>query len=172
MGERGWAVQPEATADRHVRVCRKHQTTLREADTGDLLCPAGGGHKCNTDFVVLDRAKGRIVGGPPADELAQAEKQEKFMEPIRSTREDIKPGTKKQGGATAGADFDKEVERQTVRFLRHLKLVQGERDIYDREDVQISFNSFLRLGAMAPDLANRVAERVRESITLSEEQPA
>lgn len=72
----------------------------------------------------------------------------------------------------APADFDKEVERQTVRFLKHLKLVQGEREIYDREEVQVSFNSFRRLAAMAPDLARRVAERVRESITLSEEQPA
>lgn len=71
-----------------------------------------------------------------------------------------------------GPDFDKEVERQTVRFLKHLKLVQGEREIYEREEVAISFNSFRRLAAMAPDLARRVAERVRESITLSEEQPA
>ena len=71
-----------------------------------------------------------------------------------------------------GPDFDKEVERQTVRFLKHLKLVQCEREIYEREEVAISFNFFRRLAAMAPDLARRVAERVRESITLSEEQPA
>lgn len=83
------------SGERHVRVCRKHQHPLQLDEHSDnLVCPANGGHKCNTDFVVLDRSKGRIVGGVPIDEITKAEEQENRMD-MRTTREDTKPGTKK-----------------------------------------------------------------------------
>ena len=74
--------------------------------------------------------------------------------------------------APAVTDVDMEVERLTAAFLKQLRHSQGSREIYERAEVHVTFNSFLWITKPPRSIAERIRDRVLETITLSEPMPA